>query len=120
MNGAPVSDILRQVSIKAENQLMDFSDFSWKYFPDTGISTEAYIIFYQGGTLDHGTHVPVPVDQSSSESEYNASCTAGMTLAHFRMLIHELLNKDPDIVLEEAPLIILDRNHAVCMANNGK
>ena len=43
-----------------------------------------------------------------------------MTLAHSRMLIHELLNKDPDIVLEEAPLIILDRNYAVCMANNGK
>ena len=29
-----------------------------------------------------------------------------MALAHFRMLIHELLNKDPDIVPEEAPLII--------------
>ena len=43
-----------------------------------------------------------------------------MALAHFRMLIHELLNKDPDIVLEEAPLIILDRKSAICMANNVK
>ena len=36
------------------------------------------------------------------------------------MLIHELLNKDPDIVTEEAPLIILDSKSAVCMDNNGK
>ena len=99
---------------------MAFSDSSWQDFPDTGRSTGAYIIFYQGGTIDHGTHVPVQVAQSSAESEYNASCTAGMDLAHFRMLIHELLNKDPYIVPEEAPLIVLDIKSAMCMANNGK
>ena len=53
-------------------------------------------------------------------SEYNAACTPGMDLAHFRMLIHELLNKDPDIVLEEAPLIVLDSKSYMCMAKNGK
>ena len=31
-----------------------------------------------------------------------------MDLAHFKMLIHELLNKDSDIVPEEVPLIVLD------------
>ena len=36
------------------------------------------------------------------------------------MLIHEFLNKYPDIVPEEAPLIILDITSAVSMANNGK
>ena len=36
------------------------------------------------------------------------------------MSIHELLNKDPYIVPEEAPLIILDSKSAVCMSNNGK
>ena len=36
------------------------------------------------------------------------------------MLIHELLNKDPYIVPEESPLIILNRKSAVCMDNNGK
>ena len=77
---------------------MDFSDSSWQDCPDTGIITGAYVIFYQGGTIDHGTHVPGPVAQSSAESEYNAECTAGMALAYFRMLVHELLNKDPDIV----------------------
>ena len=43
-----------------------------------------------------------------------------MSLAHSSMLINELLNKDPDTVPEEAPLIILDSNSSVYMANNGK
>ena len=43
-----------------------------------------------------------------------------MALAHFRMLIHKLLKKDPDIFLEEAPMIVLDNKSALCMANNGK
>ena len=77
---------------------MVFSDSSWKYCLDTGISTGAYIIFYQGGTIDHVTHVPGPVSQSSEESEYNAAYTSGMDLAHLRILIHEFLNKYPDIV----------------------
>ena len=36
------------------------------------------------------------------------------------MLIHELLNKDPEIVPEEAPLIVLDIKSDMCMANNVK
>ena len=74
---------------------MAFSDSSWQDCPDTGRSTGAYIIFYQCGPIDHGTHVPGPVAQFSAESEYNAACTAGMPLANFMMLIHELLKKDP-------------------------
>ena len=64
MNDTPVSEILRQASIKTENHLMDFSDFSWHYCPDTSRSTRAYITFYQGGTINHGTHVPGPIAQS--------------------------------------------------------
>ena len=61
LNDAPVTDILRQANIKTKNNLMAFSDSSWQDFPDTGRSTGAYIIFYQGGPIDHGTHVPGPV-----------------------------------------------------------
>ena len=78
------------------------------------------MIFYQCGPIYHGTHVPVPVDRSTPESEYNATCTARIALAYFRILIHELLNKDLDIVPEEAPLIVLDSKSAMCMANNVK
>ena len=99
---------------------MDFSDSSWQDFPDTGRSIGAYIIFNQGGPIDQGKHVPVPVYQSSAESDYNSACTAGMDLAHFRMLIHEYLNKDPEIVPEEAPLIVLDSKSGMGMDKNGK
>ena len=64
---------------------MAFSDSSWQDCPDTGRSTGAYIIYYQGGPIDHVTHIPGPVAQSSAESEYNAACTAVMALAHFSM-----------------------------------
>ena len=43
-----------------------------------------------------------------------------MYLEHFRMLIHEFLNKAPDIVPEEDLLNILDSKSDVFMSNNGK
>ena len=98
MNDATVYDLLRQAKIKPENKLMDFSDSIWQDCLDTGRRTGAYIIFYQGGTIDHSTNFPGPVDQLSAENEYNGECTSGMVLAHFRMLIHEFLKKDPYIV----------------------
>ena len=61
MKDAILSDMLRKASINTENQLMVFSDSGWKYCPDTGRNKGAYIIFYQGGPIDHGTHVSVPV-----------------------------------------------------------
>ena len=93
LKDAPWSDLSRKANIKTDNKLMAFSDSSRKYFPGTGKITGAYIIFYQCGIIEHGTYVPVPVDQSSAESVYNAACTAVTDLANFRMLIHELLRK---------------------------
>ena len=43
-----------------------------------------------------------------------------MDLVHLRVLIHEWLNKDTDIVTEEAPIIIFDIKSPVCMDKNGK
>ena len=63
MKDSTLSDLLRQGSIETEKKSMDFSDSSWKYFPDTGRSTESYIIFYQGGKIGHCKHVSVLVDQ---------------------------------------------------------
>ena len=48
--------------------------------------------------MDHGTHVTGTFYQSSAEIEYNSEYTAVISLSHFRMLIHKLLNKYPDIV----------------------
>ena len=80
----------QQAIIKTENQLIYFYDSSWKYFPDTGRSKGSYIIFFQGGPIDHGTYVTVPVAQSSSEREYNAACTTLMALENIRILMNEL------------------------------
>ena len=54
MNDVPLSDLLRQASIKTKNKMMAFSDSSWQDCPDTRRITGAYIIFYQVGTIDHG------------------------------------------------------------------
>ena len=43
-----------------------------------------------------------------------------MDLLHLRMLIREFLNKNPDIVPEEAPIIILDSKYDVCIDNTGE
>ena len=43
-----------------------------------------------------------------------------MDLEHFRMLNNELMNKDPDVIPEQLPLIILDRKSAMIAVNNGK
>ena len=51
MNYAPVTDLLRQSSIKTENQLMAFYDSSWQDCPDTRRSTGAYIISIKVGQL---------------------------------------------------------------------
>ena len=95
MKDAPLSNLLRQAHINTKKQLIAFYYSSWQDFLDTDRSTEKYIIFYQGGPIDYGAHVTGPAAQSSAESEYNAAFTAGMTLARFRMLIHEMLKNDP-------------------------
>ena len=68
LNDASVTDLLRQTNIKTKNHLMAFSDSSSQDCPDTRRSTGSYIIFYQVGPIDHGTHVPVPVAKSITES----------------------------------------------------
>ena len=95
---APISDLLRHSSIKSENQFMVSSDSSCQDCPDTGRITGSYIVFYQGGPIDHCTHVPVQVSHSSSESDYIEACTVEMLSSHFIMLNNELVNKDPDVV----------------------
>ena len=87
---------MRKSIIKTENQLMMFSNSIWPDCLYTDISTGGF--FYQGGSIDHYTHVPGPVDQSSAESEYNAACTAIMSLAHFRTINSKFLKNYPDLV----------------------
>ena len=66
IDDSTLSGLLIQAVINTEYQLVVFSDSILKYCPDTGRSTGAYIVFYQGETIYHYTHVPVPDAQSSS------------------------------------------------------
>ena len=95
---APLSDPSKYASINTDNQFMALSGSIWQDCPDTGRLTGAYIVIYQGGKIDYYTHVPGPVSQSSAECDYNAACTAGISIAHFRVLNNEVLNKDPYVV----------------------
>ena len=63
IDDAPLSELLIPDIIKNEKQLMVFSDYRLQYFPYTGRSTGAYIVFYQGEPIDHFTPVSGPVDQ---------------------------------------------------------
>ena len=117
---APLSDLLVQARIKTENKFMVLSHYIWQDFPDTGRSTGVFIMFYQGGPIDHYTNVPGPVSQSSADIENNAVWTAGMALEYLRIINDELLNKDTDVVQEQTHLIILDIKSAICMSKNGK
>ena len=95
---AYLSDLLLKAVINTENQLIVFYDSIRKDCPYTFRSTGAYIVFYQVGLTDNCTHVPGPAAQSSSQSDYNAVCMAGMTLGHFRILNNDFLNNDTDVV----------------------
>ena len=77
-------------------------------------------MFYQGLPMDHCTHVPNLGAQPSFESEYNSAWTAGMDLAHFSMLNNDMVNKYPDVVTEQSPLVIFNRKSAVYMVKYGK
>ena len=46
IDDSPLSGLLRQSSIKTENQLMMLSDSRWKDCPYTGISTGDYIVCF--------------------------------------------------------------------------
>ena len=77
-------------------------------------------MFYLHGPIDNFTHVSGPVAKHSTESEYNVSCNVVMSLLYLRMLNNELLNKYPDVVPEQALIIVLDRKSSICMDNTGK
>ena len=65
-------------------------------------------MFYKVVHIDHCTYVPSPVSQYSAEIEYNEAFTSVMAVSHFRILNNDLINKDADVVPEQATLNILD------------
>ena len=63
MKDAHLSDLLRQANINTKRMLMPFSDYSCQDCIGSVRSIGAYMIFYQGGTIEHSKNVPGPVPQ---------------------------------------------------------
>ena len=79
----------------------------------------------QGGPVDYGSHLPVPVAMSSGEAEYIAAAVACMRASHLRMLNYDLrhLGKEDynaDEINEEPANIIIDNEAAISMAKCNK
>ena len=83
--------VLRENNIQiTQDTIVMFSDSSWNDCADTGRSTGGYIPLNQGGAVNYGSHLPVPVAMSSGEAEYISASVACMRASHLRMLIYNL------------------------------
>ena len=108
-----------------KNCAITFSDSSWNDCVDTGRSTGGYISLLQGGAVDYGSHLPVPVAMSSGEAEYIAAAVACMRASHLRMLIYDLQNMcsrdyNHTEIKQPPAKIIIDNEAAIAMATCNK
>ena len=123
---SPVHNLLINNNIKTtEDTIIFFSDSSWNGCIDTGRSTGGYISFNQGGPVDYGSHLPVPVAMSSGEAEYISAAVACMRASHLRILIYGLRHMgsneyDQDNVNMEPAIMIIDNEAAIAMAKCNK
>ena len=118
---SPLANLLREANVVSERPLLTFSDSSWQDCVDTGRSTGAYYIFYQGGIVDMSSNVPDPVAMSSAEAEYNEAAVATMSTAHLHMMLDELELRAGTDKLHEHPIkILLDNQSAVAMGQSFK
>ena len=123
---SPIFKILHENNIQiTEDTVLVFSDLSWNDCIDTGRSTGGYIGLNQGGAVDYGSHLPVPVAMSSGEAEYISAAVACMRANHLRMLIYDLKflgsdTYDADNLEYEPARIIIDNEAAIAMAKCNK
>ena len=113
-----ISDISKESAIT-------FSDSSWNGYVDTGRSTGDYIRILQGGAVDYGSHLPVPVAISSGEAEYIAAAVACMRASHLRMLVYDLQNMcsrnyNHTEIKQPPAKIIIDNEANIAMATYNK
>ena len=127
LKDSPVHHLLKENNIiENASHLVTFTDASWQDDTDTGRSTCGRISFFQGGAIDHSTHVPVPVAMSSAEAEYLGAAGAATSAAHLRMLWYDFrcLGQRHYSVeameLEPPSIIMIDNEAAIAMAGSDK
>ena len=123
---SPVYKLLHDNGIYiSNNTIVAFTDSSWNDCIDTGRSTGGYNILIQGGPVDYGSHLPIPVAMSSGEAEYIASAVACMRASHLRMLGYDVEHMgttqyDPMNMKYEPSFIIIDNEAAKAMSECNK
>jgi hypothetical protein len=112
--------MLKLNNIVPTRNLFTFSDSSWDDDHDTSRSTGGYIIFYQGGAVDHSSNMPGPIAMSSAEAEYNECCLACMATGNMHMTVNHfegITEGSP----EDLPVdIFMDSKSAVDMSMSFK
>ena len=91
--------------------MLVFSDSSWDDDHDTSISTECYLIFNQGGVIDHSSNMPTPIAMSSAEAEYNECCLACMATGNLHMAMNYVENIK-EVSSEDNPVDIFMANRS--------
>ena len=87
---SPIYKMLKVNNITPSRNLFTFSDSSWDDDFDTSRSTGGYLIFHQGGVVDHSSNMPGPVAMSSAEPEYNEACLACMATGNLHMTLNHI------------------------------
>jgi hypothetical protein len=70
--------------------MFTFSDSSCDYDHYTSRSTGGFLIFYQGGVVDHSSNMPDLVAMSRAEAEYNEACIVCMSTRHMHMTLNHI------------------------------
>jgi hypothetical protein len=70
--------------------MFTFCDSSWGDDHDTSRITKGFLVFYQGGNVDHSSNIPEAVAMRSAEAEYNEACMAVMATHHMHMDLDHL------------------------------
>ena len=123
---SPVFRMLKENNIIIkDNSVVTFTDSSWNDCIDTGRSTGANLTMIQGGAVDYGSHLPVPVAMSSGESEYIAAAVACMKASHLRMMGYDFehmgsTDYDPMNIKYPPAHIIIDNEAAKAMSQCNK
>ena len=113
----------KELNITSNNKsVITFSDSSWNDCIDISRSNGGHITSIQGGAVDYGSHLSVPVaTMSSGEAEYISAAVACMRASHLRMSIYDLKylcseDYDGDNMEYDPAKIIIDNEAAISMA----
>jgi hypothetical protein len=113
---APVYKMLKDNNITPKRKMFTFSDSSWDDDHDTSRSTGGYLIFYQGGVIDHSSNLPIPIAMSSAEAEYNQCCLACMATGNMHMTLNHVEGIEEGSAQDHPIDIFMDNKSAVDMS----